>query len=61
MVRGRCLGGDSRADHFAKGVNSGYVPLGGVIVSSSIWESFAERGYPGGLTYWVIPWHALRA
>jgi taurine--2-oxoglutarate transaminase len=36
---------------FAKGVNSGYVPLGGVIVSESIWGSFADHPYPGGLTY----------
>jgi taurine--2-oxoglutarate transaminase len=36
---------------FAKGVNSGYVPLGGVIISQSIGETFAERVYPGGLTY----------
>ena len=36
---------------FAKGVNSGYVPLGGVIVSEGIWTSFADRPYPGGLTY----------
>ena len=36
---------------FAKGVNSGYVPLGGVIVSDAIAETFAERVYPGGLTY----------
>ncbi|MGA9921730.1 MAG: aspartate aminotransferase family protein [Candidatus Dormiibacterota bacterium] len=36
---------------FAKGVNSGYVPLGGVIVSERIWESFADQPYPGGLTY----------
>lgn len=36
---------------FAKGVNSGYVPLGGVIVSQPIWETFADRVYPGGLTY----------
>lgn len=36
---------------FAKGVNSGYVPLGGVIISEAIAESFAERIYPGGLTY----------
>jgi len=36
---------------FAKGVNSGYVPLGGVIISERIWESFADRPYPGGLTY----------
>jgi len=36
---------------FAKGVNSGYVPLGGVIISRRIADSFAERPYPGGLTY----------
>jgi taurine--2-oxoglutarate transaminase len=36
---------------FAKGVNSGYVPLGGVAVSREIYETFAERPYPGGLTY----------
>lgn len=36
---------------FAKGVNSGYVPLGGVLISDSIAETFAHRAYPGGLTY----------
>jgi len=36
---------------FAKGVNSGYVPLGGVAVSERIAATFAERAYPGGLTY----------
>ncbi len=36
---------------FAKGVNSGYVPLGGVILSNQIAESFGERMFPGGLTY----------
>lgn len=36
---------------FAKGVNSGYVPLGGVAISSAICETFAEQVYPGGLTY----------
>jgi taurine--2-oxoglutarate transaminase len=36
---------------FAKGVNSGYVPLGGVLVSDRIAETFRERAYPGGLTY----------
>ena len=36
---------------FAKGVNSGYVPLGGVIISRPIADTFAERVYPGGLTY----------
>lgn len=36
---------------FAKGVNSGYVPLGGVLISDEIAATFAERPYPGGLTY----------
>ncbi len=36
---------------FAKGVNSGYVPLGGVVVSERVRESFMDRPYPGGLTY----------
>lgn len=36
---------------FAKGVNSGYVPLGGVIISDAIFETFRETAYPGGLTY----------
>ena len=36
---------------FAKGVNSGYVPLGGVAINPSIAETFAHRAYPGGLTY----------
>lgn len=36
---------------FAKGVNSGYVPLGGVILGQATYERFAERAYPGGLTY----------
>ncbi|HET8981754.1 MAG TPA: aspartate aminotransferase family protein [Pedococcus sp.] len=36
---------------FAKGVNSGYVPLGGVVMSDRVAATFAERPYPGGLTY----------
>jgi taurine---2-oxoglutarate transaminase len=36
---------------FAKGVNSGYLPLGGVIISRRIADTFADRPYPGGLTY----------
>ncbi|HEY7719555.1 MAG TPA: aspartate aminotransferase family protein [Pedococcus sp.] len=36
---------------FAKGVNSGYVPLGGVVISRRIAETFSERPFPGGLTY----------
>ena len=36
---------------FAKGVNSGYVPLGGVVISDAIADTFATRPYPGGLTY----------
>ena len=36
---------------FAKGVTSGYVPLGGVAISDAIYNTFADRPYPGGLTY----------
>ncbi|MFJ9845195.1 aspartate aminotransferase family protein [Kitasatospora sp. NPDC101155] len=36
---------------FAKGVNSGYVPLGGVAINTEIAATFAERPFPGGLTY----------
>lgn len=36
---------------FAKGVNSGYVPLGGVIVSDQVYATFVDRVFPGGLTY----------
>ncbi|MDF0371437.1 aspartate aminotransferase family protein [Streptomyces sp. NPDC004735] len=36
---------------FAKGVNSGYVPLGGVAISAEIAATFDTRPYPGGLTY----------
>jgi len=36
---------------FAKGVNSGYVPLGGVVISRKVAETFYDRPYPGGLTY----------
>jgi taurine--2-oxoglutarate transaminase len=51
---GRPVGGADVAPDliaFAKGVNSGYVPLGGVIVSRPIYETFAQRPFPGGLTY----------
>ena len=36
---------------FAKGVNSGYVPLGGVVISDEIAATFKDRVFPGGLTY----------
>ena len=36
---------------FAKGVNSGYVPLGGVVISDEIAATFDNRVFPGGLTY----------
>lgn len=36
---------------FAKGVNSGYVPLGGVVINKAISDTFNDRVYPGGLTY----------
>ena len=36
---------------FAKGVNSGYVPAGGVVISDSIANAFSSDVFPGGLTY----------
>jgi taurine--2-oxoglutarate transaminase len=36
---------------FAKGSNSGYVPIGGVIISDPIAATFDQRVFPGGLTY----------
>ena len=36
---------------FAKGVNSGYVPLGGVVISKAVANTFNDRVFPGGLTY----------
>ncbi|MGN8275692.1 aspartate aminotransferase family protein [Pseudomonas sp. SMN5] len=36
---------------FAKGVNSGYVPVGGVIISEQLCAYFDTRFFPGGLTY----------
>lgn len=36
---------------FAKGVNSGYVPLGGVVISRPVADTFGDRPFPGGLTY----------
>jgi taurine--2-oxoglutarate transaminase len=36
---------------FAKGVNSGYVPAGGVLIPPVIAAEFDTRVFPGGLTY----------
>ncbi|MGH8969754.1 MAG: aspartate aminotransferase family protein [Actinomycetes bacterium] len=36
---------------FAKGSTSGYVPLGGVVISDPIADTFKDRVFPGGLTY----------
>ncbi|RMI09397.1 aspartate aminotransferase family protein [Cellulomonas triticagri] len=36
---------------FAKGVNSGYVPAGGVLISDAVAAHFEDRVFPGGLTY----------
>ncbi|PUA79805.1 aspartate aminotransferase family protein [Nocardioides currus] len=36
---------------FAKGVNSGYIPAGGVVISDPIAAHFDDVVYPGGLTY----------
>ncbi len=40
---------------FAKGVTSGYVPLGGVIINHAISKTFDETVFPGGLTYMGHP------
>ena len=36
---------------FAKGINSGYVPLGGVVISDRVASHFDTTAFPGGLTY----------
>lgn len=36
---------------FAKGSNSGYVPVGGVVIGDHVAETFDNRVFPGGLTY----------
>ena len=36
---------------FAKGVTSGYVALGGVVIPNEIAKTFDDRVFPGGLTY----------
>lgn len=36
---------------FAKGVNSGYIPAGGVLISDAVCEYFHDRQFMGGLTY----------
>lgn len=38
---------------FAEGVNSGYVPVGGVTISGEIAATFDDRVFPGGLiVFW---------
>jgi taurine--2-oxoglutarate transaminase len=36
---------------FAKGSNSGYIPIGGVVIGKHVADTFTDRVYPGGLTY----------
>ena len=36
---------------FAKGSNSGYIPVGGVVISRKVANSFREKPFHGGLTY----------
>jgi len=40
---------------FAKGVNSAYAPLGGVLVSKEIGEYYAKNSFTAGLTYNTHP------
>jgi taurine---2-oxoglutarate transaminase len=36
---------------WAKGSNSGYLPIGGVVISQRIADTFKDKQFPGGLTY----------
>jgi len=36
---------------FAKGSNSGYIPIGGVVIGQHVADTFRDRAFPGGLTY----------
>jgi len=36
---------------FAKGSNSGYLPIGGVVIKRAIADTYKDRVFPGGLTY----------
>jgi taurine--2-oxoglutarate transaminase len=40
---------------FAKGVTSGYIPLGGVVISEPVAKTFDERVFAGGMTYMGHP------
>jgi taurine--2-oxoglutarate transaminase len=40
---------------FAKGVTSGYIPLGGVVISETISHTFDDKVFAGGLTYMGHP------
>jgi len=40
---------------FAKGVTSGYIQLGGVVISDPVSKTFDERVFAGGLTYMGHP------
>ncbi len=44
-------GRQARPRGLRQGVNSGYVPLGGVVINEAICATFNDRVYPGGLTY----------
>lgn len=46
---------------FAKGVNSGYVPMGGVVIKDEIAATFDHTPFPGGLTYSGHPLAAAAA
>ncbi|MFV0287749.1 MAG: aspartate aminotransferase family protein [Demequina sp.] len=46
---------------FAKGVNSGYVPMGGVIMRDEVAATWDDTAYPGGLTYSGHPLAAAAA
>ena len=47
----QAYGGQPDLITFAKGVNSGYVPLGGVVISDRVASHFDTTPFAGGLTY----------
>lgn len=44
-----------------RGVNSGYVPMGGVAMTQAVADTFRDTPYPGGLTYSGHPLAAAAA
>jgi putrescine aminotransferase len=63
LVRLRTMGYKPDLVTFAKGVTSGYIPLGGVMVGDRVAKVLIERAAssttatPTAATRWPAPWH----